>query len=173
MQAVCDYNKKIIDVFVGYPGSVHDSRVFRNSLLYRTLEEKCGNYFLLADSGYPLTPHVLTPFRDRGQLTNRQVNYNIKLCRTRYVIEHTFGILKQKFRELYHIKIRDIRFIVHTIRAACVLHNIALEDGIDFQEDLPADYELVNEIHEDENDINEDDRNAQEIRNVIVRTLPL
>ncbi|XP_023311448.1 putative nuclease HARBI1 [Anoplophora glabripennis] len=175
MQAVCDHRKKIIDLFVGYPGSVHDSRVFRNPSFYRTMEEKCGNYFILADSGYPLTTHVLTPFRDRGQLNDRQLNYNIKLCRNRYVIEHCCGMLKQKFRQLYHIKIRDIRFIVHMIRASCVLHNIALDDGIDWQEDIPA-LVPVYQVNEDEvgDNINdEDDRNAQDIRRMIVEMLPM
>ncbi|XP_071054257.1 uncharacterized protein [Onthophagus taurus] len=65
MQAVCNHNRKIIDLFVGYPGSVNDSRVFRNSSLFNKLEEKCGNYFILADRGYPLKPNVLTPFKDK------------------------------------------------------------------------------------------------------------
>nr|XP_022899862.1 putative nuclease HARBI1 [Onthophagus taurus] len=87
MQAVCNHNRKIIDLFVGYPGSVHDSRVVRNSSLFNTLEEKCGNYFILADSGYPLKSNVLTPFKDRGNLTDRQQNYNRKLSKNRYVID--------------------------------------------------------------------------------------
>ncbi|GBG69119.1 hypothetical protein CBR_g3817 [Chara braunii] len=34
-QVVVDMDMRILDVFVGYPGSVHDSRVLRNSSLYR------------------------------------------------------------------------------------------------------------------------------------------
>ncbi|KAJ8980498.1 hypothetical protein NQ317_000614 [Molorchus minor] len=49
MQAVCDHQRKIRDVFIGYPGSVHDSR----------------------DSGYPLQGNLLTPYKDRGNLTNK------------------------------------------------------------------------------------------------------
>ncbi|VEN53371.1 unnamed protein product [Callosobruchus maculatus] len=128
MQAVCDHRRKIIDLFVGYPGSVHDSRVFHNSPLKLSLEQKCAPYYLLADSGYPLQKHVLTPYRDRGNLNRYQNNFNVKLSRNRYVIEHCFGILKQKFRQLYHVKLRDIPLIVHFIRAACVLHNIAIDD---------------------------------------------
>lgn len=179
MQAVCDHQKKIIDVLVGYPGSVHDSRVFKNSTLYRTLEQKCGNYFLLADSGYPLTRHVLTPFRDRGQLTDRQINYNVKLARNRYKIEHCFRMLKQKFRQMYHVKIRDIRFIVHVIRAACVLHNIALNDGInlgDIPEGMNEDQinrNAKDDINIEENRNAEDDRNTENIRNFIVEILDI
>lgn len=62
-------------MFVGFPGSVHDSRVFRNSPIHNEMEVKCGRYFILADSGYPLKGKILTPFRD----TERQLNYNVKL----------------------------------------------------------------------------------------------
>ncbi|KAJ8930080.1 hypothetical protein NQ314_017161, partial [Rhamnusium bicolor] len=33
MQVVCDHTRKLRDIFVVYPGSVHDSRVYRNSPL--------------------------------------------------------------------------------------------------------------------------------------------
>ncbi|KAJ8937500.1 hypothetical protein NQ314_011814, partial [Rhamnusium bicolor] len=84
MQVVCNHTRKIRDIFVGYPGSVHDSRVYRNSPLSNHLEEKCGRYFLLGDSGYPLKKNVLTPFKDRGQLGRRQINYNTKVTKNRY-----------------------------------------------------------------------------------------
>ena len=34
LQVVCDMDMKFIDVFCGFPGSVHDTRVFRNSPLF-------------------------------------------------------------------------------------------------------------------------------------------
>lgn len=107
---MCDRRKKFTDLFVGYPGSVHDSRVFRNSSLKNNLKGKGGRYFLL------------------GTVDIHYKNFNVRLAKNRYVIEHCFGILKQKCRQLHHIKLRNIRFIVHFIRVACVPHNIALED---------------------------------------------
>ena len=163
IQAVCDRNCKILDVLIGYPGSVHDSRVFRNSTLSQTLAEKCGQYHILGDSGYPLMPNLLTPFRDRGQLTNIQSNYNVQLSKNRYVIEHCFGILKQKFRQLYHCKLRKVESIVHLIRAACVLHNLALEDDFNVEEE--EDQEAGAAANPQEDDVDDEDldgdRNAQ------------
>ncbi|KAK4876905.1 hypothetical protein RN001_009411 [Aquatica leii] len=130
MQVVCDHNRKIRDVFIGYPGSVHDARVFRNSPLCANLEEMC----------------------DRGQLTPQQINYNVQLSKNRYVIEHTFGILKQKFRQLYHIKLRDVVFIAHLIRAACVLHNVCINDEFEFD----ANYVVQNNILPPQIDVNDD-----------------
>ncbi|KAG5876932.1 hypothetical protein JTB14_017011 [Gonioctena quinquepunctata] len=40
-QVVCDHKRRIRDIFVGYPGSVHDSRVLSTSPLNKTLPEKC------------------------------------------------------------------------------------------------------------------------------------
>lgn len=102
MQVVCDHNRRIRDIFTGYPGSVHDARVFRNSPVGIKLQQMCGRYYLLGDRSYPLKANLMVPFRDRGQLTHRQLNYNLQLCKNRYIIEHTFGLLKQKFRQLYH-----------------------------------------------------------------------
>ena len=171
MQAVCDHKRKIIDVFIGYPGSVHDSWVFRNSPLKNNLHER---YFLSGDSGYPLhhissyQENLLTPYKDRGNLTRRQ-NYNIKLSKNRYIIEHCFGVLKQKYRQLFHVKLRSEQFIVHFIRA-CVLHNIALEDTfvVNEVEDLP---DIQGEIHPEGFD--EDNIEIAHIRDSVANNLTI
>ncbi|KAL1490296.1 hypothetical protein ABEB36_013012 [Hypothenemus hampei] len=46
-----------------------------------------------------------------------------------FIIEHCFGVLKQKFRQMYYVKLRKIRLIVHFIWAACVLHNALINDN--------------------------------------------
>ncbi|XP_050505707.1 putative nuclease HARBI1 [Diabrotica virgifera virgifera] len=172
MQLVCDHRRKITDIFIGYPGSVHDSRVFRNSPLHTNLEERCGRYFLLGDSGYPLQANLLTPYKDRGNLTRRQRNYNLKLAKNRYVVEHCFGILKQKFRQMYHVKLRNIRLICNMIRAACVLHNIAIDDNIFNIEPLNQNPpEQLHEINDDDDNV--DDVGVRAIRDRVANTLQL
>nr|CAI5827636.1 unnamed protein product [Callosobruchus analis] len=103
------HKRKIRNVVTGFPGSLHDSRVFRASPLSTMLEQKCQQNYILGDSGYPCLRHLLTPFKDMGNLTNVQQNYNWRLAKTRYIVEHTFGILKQKFRQLYLLKLRGDR----------------------------------------------------------------
>ncbi|CAH1993502.1 unnamed protein product [Acanthoscelides obtectus] len=39
--------------------------MFRTSPLFGTLQEKCGNHFIIGDSGYPCLQYCLTPFQDR------------------------------------------------------------------------------------------------------------
>lgn len=173
MQAVCNHRRKILDVFIGYPGSVHDSRVFRNSVLGNHLEAKCGRYFLLGDSGYPLQRNLLTPYKDRGNLTRKQQNYNVKLAKNRYVIEHCFGILKQKFRQMYHVKLRNIKLIAHFIRAACVLHNLAVDDDfiMNNEEQLPNDQDIHVEEHQNEVNDEAEDEEAKAVRNRVANNL--
>ena len=64
MQAIVDWHKRFLDVVVGMPGSTHDSRMLRWSVLYQ--EAEAGTLFdphvtvhgftpyLLGDAGYPL-----------------------------------------------------------------------------------------------------------------------
>lgn len=56
----------IIDVFCGWPGSVHDARVLKNSEIYwlatNTDNKFPGNVHLLGDAAYPLLDWLLTPF---------------------------------------------------------------------------------------------------------------
>lgn len=42
IQGTVNHNMKFIDVYIGYPGSVHDARVFRNSTIRHDLHELCG-----------------------------------------------------------------------------------------------------------------------------------
>ena len=40
VQAVVDHNYLFRDICVGWPGSVHDARVFSNSLIYKQIMEQ-------------------------------------------------------------------------------------------------------------------------------------
>lgn len=47
MQIVCNHERKIINVFIGFPGSVHDAKVFRNSpLIEKLLDPELREYLL-------------------------------------------------------------------------------------------------------------------------------
>lgn len=57
LQVICDENVVFLDVLAGWPGSVHDSRVLRNSDIFnQAMNRFPGNAHLLGDSGYPLLP---------------------------------------------------------------------------------------------------------------------
>ncbi len=68
---------------------------------------------------------VLPPYKDNGHLTVAQKHFNYKLSSSRVMIEHAFGILKQRFRQLYYCRLKGNRTLCHFIRACFVLHNLA------------------------------------------------
>jgi hypothetical protein len=84
MQAIVDRYKRFLDVAVGMPSSTHDSRMLRLTALYGQAEG--GTVFdadtsvdifspyLLGDSGYPLKPWLMIPYRDGpGRMGNRSI----------------------------------------------------------------------------------------------------
>lgn len=139
LQGICTAEKIFTDISAGYPGSMHDARVIRNSGIFSkaTSDQSCifhnGQYHLVGDSAYPLLPWLMVPHKDFGALTNCEKRYNKKLSKTRVVIENTFGLLKGRFRRL-HMLDCNIDFAPYIVTACCVLHNICMSNGDLIQE---------------------------------------
>ncbi|KAH7938200.1 hypothetical protein HPB49_021597 [Dermacentor silvarum] len=95
LQAVCDHEKRFLDVTVGNPSKMHDAKIYRNSRLAARLPQICasGNYHILGDAAYPLRQYLLTPYRDYGKLTSQQKSFNARFSATRVRIENAFGDL--------------------------------------------------------------------------------
>ncbi|XP_066600585.1 putative nuclease HARBI1 [Prorops nasuta] len=175
LQAICDENKNFISVFTGYCGSVHDSRVWQNSDIKRAIDNNQERFFpnnthLLGDAAYPLTKHLLTPYKNNGHLNNIQKNYNKKLSTTRLIIERAFGLLKARFRKLYHVFMFNTDMIPLVIITCCILHNICLNSN-----DEPFEPNLNDTENEYEDDSDENDEdvffNAKEKRNIIANMI--
>ncbi|KAK5639752.1 hypothetical protein RI129_010563 [Pyrocoelia pectoralis] len=148
------------DIFVGMPGRVHDSRVFRTSPLYNTLTGVAppitAHEHLLGDAAYPLLPFLLKPYRDNGHLTNAQTTFNTRLSSVRSMIEQAFALLKGKFRRLKYLDMSRLDMIPSVITAGCVLHNIIISnDGLDRGE-YPLDQERNRDAPGDEVQPNND-----------------
>lgn len=56
--------------------------------------------YLIGDQAYPLDSWLLKKYKDNGKLTDQQTSFNKRLSAKRQLIEHTFGILKGRFRKL-------------------------------------------------------------------------
>lgn len=144
LQAVYLHNMLFSHIFTGYPGSVHDSRVLRQSDLWDDGLQLCNmNYHLLGDGAYPIRRWLLTPFRDNGHLTPQEKTFNTYHSSNRVVIERSFALLKGRFCRLQFINTKSIELAVDIIVACCVLHNICIIQGDDIAD-------LFNE--DDEND---------------------
>ncbi|KAL3992610.1 ubiquitin carboxyl-terminal hydrolase 34 [Sarotherodon galilaeus] len=94
--AVCDHRGRFIDTYVGWPGSVHDSRVLRHSPLYSQSVYPPPGHFILADGGYPCLQRplpLITPYKRPVQGVGAQ-RFNSHHSRARSIIERAFGMMK-------------------------------------------------------------------------------
>ena len=119
LQGVCDHQMLFTDAYAGWPGSVHDARVFANSdLKQRIVEDQMslfpGNTFIIGDAAYRLETYLLTPYKGYG-LNAKQTRYNYIHSASRMVIERAFGLLKSRFCRLQLVALRTIEDIVKLI----------------------------------------------------------
>lgn len=137
LQAVCDPEMVFTSCYAGYPGSVHDARVFRNSTL--ALEAATHQNvlyprqtYLVGDGAYPLEQWLMVPVKQRGHpLTWQERDYNTDHAKTRNVIERAFRLLKCRWRKLLYLDLDTPEDYPTLIIACCVLHNICRASDVD------------------------------------------
>lgn len=132
LQAITDHRGKFIDIFVGYPGSVHDARVLRNSPVFTGSLYPPAGKCILGDGGYPCLREpicLITPYREPVQ-NPVQARYNSKHSRARNIVERAFGMMKTRWRSVF-FKAMEVSpaFVPEVIACCAVLHNIALQNG--------------------------------------------
>lgn len=99
VQTIADPSLKIRDIVIRWPGSSHDSHIFRNSALCAAFENgRFGENVIVGDSGYPIKPYLLTPLQHVRN--NAEALYNESLVRTRNVVERSYGVWKRRFPAL-------------------------------------------------------------------------
>jgi len=99
IQGAVDAKYHFVNVWVGWPGSVHDARVFVLSVLCNEMEHKhiLPNktitvsgvqipLYMIGDSAYPLESWLMKPFHWQ-YWSNPQGNYNYRVCRAWISVE--------------------------------------------------------------------------------------
>lgn len=133
-------------VNASWPGSVHDSRVLRNTAVYRRFEEgwrPFPNAVILGDSAYGAKNWLIPPSR-RNPHHGNEIWFNKHRKTTRRLIEDSIGILKEKFPCLNHLRLQPQK-AARVILTCCILHNIART--IDREEvNIPHHDEIEDEI---------------------------
>ncbi|CAH2010518.1 unnamed protein product [Acanthoscelides obtectus] len=157
-------------VDVSWPGSVHDSRIWKNSDV-REVMRRTQNTVLIADQGCGIEPWLMTPYREPVNIDVKKA-YNKLLSKERVVLEQCFGQIKRRFPILKYCCRVKLTNVPDIIVACIILHNIAkpLQDpdfeGSDEDEDGAGD---VVSGHEEEND---DLRvRGQEVREVLANII--
>ena len=132
LQGVVDGNYRFTDITVGWPGSVHDARVFSNSTLFKKGQN--GSLFLettriiegvnvplhiIGDPAYPHLKWLMKAFSDTGRLSQLQSTFNYRLSRARNVVENAFGRLKGRWRCLLKRNDCELEFVKLQVAACC------------------------------------------------------
>ena len=137
IQAVCDHERRFTDCYVGWPGSVHDSRVFQNSELCKSIESNAfemfpGDSHLVGDAAYGLSRYMMTPYKDNGYLSPHQIVYNNKQSCTRNIIERAFALFKGKFPRMRFLDIENMVELCCIVLATAYLHNFCVDENLKY-----------------------------------------
>ncbi|CAM2115596.1 unnamed protein product [Caretta caretta] len=143
LQALVDHKGRFININVGWPGKVHDARIFRNSGLFQKPQE--GTLFpdqkitvgdvempivILGDPAYPLMPWLMKPYT--GSLDSSQELFSYRLSKCRMVVECAFGCLKVRWRSLLTRLDLSKTNIPTVITVCCALHIFCESKGETF-----------------------------------------
>lgn len=127
VQTVADPYLKIRNIVARWPGSCHDSYIFRNSVLYQNFENGFyGDSIILGDSAYPNKPYLITPLLNVQN--EAEALFNEAQIRTRNVVERQIGVWKRRFPALSMGLRVSLDTIQAIIVATAVLHNIACDE---------------------------------------------
>jgi hypothetical protein len=178
LQAVVDHKKKFTNLYFGWPGSVHDARVWANSPLCQICENGFFNAnrfkipgtettispYLVADPAYPLKNWIMKPFT--GVLSEEQLLFNKMLSACRIYIEHAFGMLKGRWRCLLKTNDSNLTNIKLQVIACCILHNICQ----DIQDEYLHDWDDNDGLSYYDNSINisQSPTDSRELRELLV-----
>lgn len=179
LMAVADSNYRFIYVDVGAYGSACDSSIFKESTLWKSIQEKRlelppakplpGSeapdvpYFLIGDEAFGLNTNLLRPFGGK-ELSEKKKNFNYRLSRARRYVECSFGILTNKWRILHRPLNVNTDFAVNIVKACVVLHNFVRErDGYNFEDTMTV--VGMNDLPQEAN--MQGGRAANSIRNVL------
>ncbi|XP_067630128.1 putative nuclease HARBI1 isoform X1 [Eurosta solidaginis] len=102
---ICDHKLIIKAICPQYGGAAHDSFVWKASKERLVMERQYNsgnrNSWLLGDSGYPLEPWLMTPYRLReDEPDERKSFFNDTHSKARSIVERTIGVYKGRRRIL-------------------------------------------------------------------------
>ncbi|XP_051500407.1 putative nuclease HARBI1 [Myxocyprinus asiaticus] len=122
VQMTCDHQCMVTSLDARWPGSVHNSKMFLESVLYQRFQEGLFDGLLVGDKAYACQSFLMSPYPDPEK--KPQHDFNAALSQTRAKIETTFGILKGRFNCLHELRVSPER-ASQIVGACAILHNIA------------------------------------------------
>jgi hypothetical protein len=188
MQGVVDSAGIFLDIDIGWPGSVNDARIWRNSKYLEFMTEFLADmhaqyptdrWIVLGDAAYPLSTWLMKPYPVENE--QERVTFNIALAKARVAVEQAFGRLKQRWRRLKLLDAASVESGVLWIHACTVLHNFCeMRGDVLEREELERVEEiLARDMHDragqevEEIGILTEDESRHRVRNRIAHELSL
>lgn len=159
LQGICDASGQLLDVWCGWPGRAHDSRVFQTSPIFKFIQMNQATAviphgFLVADSAYTSSEWLVKKFDSVDESQPSLLEFNRAIAQARIVIENCWSRLKMRWRWLTSLDC-DIVRVPLIVEAACVLHNIAEQLNHNVEKKVLPE---LDQINADEQDDEHDDR---------------
>ena len=184
MQAVVDFRGLFLDVYIGWPGKVHDARVLANSALYKraNARELLPNWtralggvdvplLILGDPAYPLLPWLMKPYLENQQSSLEQRHFNYRQSRARMTVENAFGRLKGRWRCLMKRMDTSIANVPNVVATCVVLHNFCELHGDYCQPDWVSGTDSHNDPSTLSSPSTNTSNTARDIRNALAHYL--
>lgn len=126
------------DIVVGWPGSVHNARVFSNSEFYslgcsgqlfpedvqETILGRQIHLVILGDPAYPMLNWLMKAYPENTNTPRIQRHFNYRLSRAQMTVENTFGRWEGRFRRFLKQIDMSVESVIKVVAASCVIHNI-------------------------------------------------
>jgi len=126
VQAVGDATGLLRDIVVGFPGSVHDARIWKLSDV-KLYWESQRRFNIAGDSGYPISEVLVKPFTAQESGNDRSKRlFNKRLSGIRTVMtENIYGRWKRRFPILKQLRYH-LENSLNTIIATAIIHNLCI-----------------------------------------------
>ena len=149
LQAICDVNRKFLEISIKWGGSASDLVAFETSSLASKLDTTGflhPDLCLFGDNAYVNKPTMATPYPNNNTYTVDKDNYNFFHSQVRIAIECAFGILLQRFALLRRKLPQQftIRKTMALVSCLCRVHNFLIERRL--QQNPNVDHENVPDL---------------------------
>ncbi|KAI4382844.1 hypothetical protein MLD38_008753 [Melastoma candidum] len=155
LQGVVDADMRFLDVVTGWPGKLSNASVLRSSSLFelcntgtalnvkkvRLCEGAEIGEYIVGDSGFPLLPWLLTPYKGKA-LLGLEREFNKRHYATRMVAKRALARLKDMWKIIEGVMwMPDRNKLPRIILVCCVLHNIVIDMEDDAQDEVPLAFD--------------------------------
>ncbi|OWM70082.1 hypothetical protein CDL15_Pgr025932 [Punica granatum] len=158
LQVIVDPDLRFRDIITGWPGKLSDATILKSSGFYGLAEEgkrlngKKASLFegtelreyIVGDSGFPLLPWLLTPFKGkaRAQTEDHRARFNRRHFATRIVAQRALARLKEMWKMIGGVMwMPDRNKLPRIIFVCCLLHNIIIDLEDEVQDEMVLSHE--------------------------------